>query len=316
MPCRELLLLLSNGSRWFRIQAIFLTTRKYLQKLCMHYIRSTVLCVYVCECCHIRITQSCFIISFFHCDWKEVIYGEKYLLTEMNHDTQINKHLVIMFSFCLSANNERKMEIGKIVHWIVWITLTLQNRCDIEQFCPTLSSATSKKSSFPTRTFFYFFKKWKKKQPRIKKRTIFSSCYELNIKFYFSTIYFFQRQRTISNFSAHTLGNLCANFAVVQIEWKKKPFCFEKFKKVFFAFSHKAGLKNLNHFAYNFPAATMFVCVCMQVKCVHRSMEALKSLVADFMYKTIKYNLTQWNYEYTMEDSMSNTSIIISRNGW
>lgn len=128
------------------------------------------------------------------------------------------------------------------------------------------------------------------------------SCYELNIKFYFSPIYLFPANH--NEFFRACIGKfmckLCCHANWMQ--FKKKSVCFVKFKKFFPALSPKTGLKNSNHFAYNFPAVALFVCLRlwmhMQVQYMHRSCEALKSLVANFMYKAIKYNLTQWNYGY------------------
>lgn len=158
--------------------------------------------------------------------------------------------------------------------------------------------------------FFSYKHIFLKNTMKNKKFTIFSSCYELDIKFYFSTIPFFRATTNHIDFFRAYIGKFMCKLCC-RANWmneKKNGLLWKVWEGFFCAFSHKAGLEHLNHFAYNFPAATMFVWVC--VHSYAWIMEAPKSLVANFMYKTIKHNLTQWNYEYTMEDSASNTSII------
>lgn len=233
MPCSELLLHLSNEKLWFWIQAIFLTTRNYLQLLYMHICTTSAqpYCVWM-----LSHKQSYFIISFFvfHWDYEELIYGEKYLPTEMSHDTQINKHLVIQFSLWFPTNNRKKIqsqkkEIGRMAHWIVWRALTLRNRCDIEQFwtAPSmifhffplkllefLSSLLPLQKKVPL--LHFFLKKKTTTTMNKKKLTIFSSCYELNIKFYF-----FSDNGTMSNFSRACIGKFMCKLCC-RANWMKK----------------------------------------------------------------------------------------------
>lgn len=162
----------------------------------------------------------------------------------MNHD----KYLVIPFLFCFYTNKKNwwncVLNCLNNVN-LCRINMTVNSFILLHRWFPDFIKTASHFSfllSLQRTSFCHIF---------FLKNPLFS-VYVMSLILNFIFQQFFLATTNHIEFFRVYIGKFMFQLCC-RVNWIKKMLCFEKFKKVFCAFT-KTGLENLNHFAYNFPA--------------------------------------------------------------